>query len=94
MGDLLPTVIILVVVGISLALGATILGNMKPDGTAGQLFYDCNATGQLCKSYTNDTIDDSIDGLTELASWQDTVAIVVAAAIILGLLTLFYRGRV
>lgn len=77
-GDLPAVVITLVIVGVALSLGATVMGNMKNSSE------DANA---------NLTIDDTVDGLRELASWQDTIAIVVAAAIILGLLALFYRGR-
>jgi len=75
----LPTVVLtFVVIGISLALGATVMGNMKDTSE------DANA---------NTTIDETISGITELANWQETIAIVIAAAVILGLLGLFFSGR-
>ena len=44
-------------------------------------------------SPVNDTVDDGIGSLGELSSWLETIALVIAAVIIIGLVLLFRRNR-
>ena len=46
-------------------------------------------------SEVNDTIQDGLDSILELSSWFDTIAVVIAAVIILGLIFLLFKsGRI
>jgi len=97
-GDIPAVVILFVVAGVTLAIGATIAGNMKTNvdvcstwtnttGGSGGSMTNCTS------SVVNNTIDSTIDGYREFANWQETIAIVIAAAVIMGLLGLFFKGR-
>lgn len=73
--------LIIVVLGISLAIGARINDKMD-DGMTGT---------------AADAIANSTEGIAELASWSDTIALVIAGMVILGLVfglfTLFRGAR-
>jgi len=69
--DIAPVAIILVVSGIALGAGAMILAQMQSQVTAGSVaaYALANATS----------------GIATLASWLPTIALVIAAAVIIGI---------
>lgn len=75
-----PTLaIVLVVIAIVLGMGATVLTNLQTTQTADTSAY--NAT------------QDGIDGLVQLASWQDIIALVIAAGIVIGIVIASLRPK-
>ena len=70
--DLLPVALILVVATIGIAVGADVLNKIQDDQTSGSAAY--NVTGY------------GLEAQEELGSWLDTIALIVAAAIIIGVL--------
>lgn len=99
---LLPIGITLVVLTIALGLGSTVVdsvqttqaednvgtlcGQNSTGGTGGTLLY----TG--C-GYAYNTSGYGLESLDEVASWLPTVALVVVAVVIIGLVMLFMRNR-
>lgn len=78
--NLLTVGIVLVVVGIALAFGLQVMGNIKADMTAAS--SEANAT------------QDAIDGVSNLTNYLPTIGLVVAAVIVIGILTAaFLKGR-
>lgn len=80
--SLVPIGITLVVIAIVLSMGADILSNIQADQTSGSYAY--NITGK------------GLEGVNELGSWQKTIALIVAAAIIIGIILsafAIYRTR-
>jgi hypothetical protein len=76
--DLLPAALVIVVAGIGISVGAEITSDIA----AGQ-------SGSAASVSNNATL-----GLEELGSWFDTLGLVIAAAVVLGvLMTAFYFGR-
>ena len=79
-GDLATIAIVFVVAGIALGIGAQVLTNVRDTMTSGSREYLAtqNAT----------------EGLSELASWMPTIGLVIAAAIIIGVIfSSFMKGR-
>jgi ABC-type antimicrobial peptide transport system permease subunit len=75
-----PIAIILVVAGIALGSGAQVLGNISTSLTAG--------------SNARLAVDNTSLGLGQLAYWMPTIGLVVAAAIIIGVVfSAFVRGK-
>lgn len=70
--DLLPVAIIFVVLGFVFSIGADIVQDLRNDQTANSYAY--NASGN------------ALESLDEAASWMPTIAQVVVAAIIIGIL--------
>jgi len=70
--DLLPVALILVVATIGIAVGADVLTSIQGDQTA--------------DSYAYNITDYGLQAQDELGSWLDTIALIVAAAIIIGVL--------
>lgn len=70
--DIGGVVLVFIILGISLGIGAEILGDVQSDVTAGTTAYRA--------------IGNATEGLEELASWNPTIALVIAAAIIISLI--------
>jgi protein-S-isoprenylcysteine O-methyltransferase Ste14 len=68
--------IILVVVAVVLGMGANILSQVQGTQTSGTVAYNATENG--------------LQGLEQLSSWQETIAIVIAAAVIIGIITAFF----
>ena len=78
--DIPGLAMILIVAAITLGLGVLVLADFK---------------GGIDDADANLTVDYGIAGLKELGSWMDTIAVVIAAVIILGLIFLLFRsGRI
>ena len=91
--DLLPIALLLVVTTIGIAIGADVLTNIQDNqvvsatacgtnisgGTGGTILYtNC--------SYAYNITGEGLQAQDELGSWLDTIALIVAAAIIIGVL--------
>jgi len=72
---LVPVGILFVVAAIALSLGADVVSNVQGDQVAGTYAHNVSGYG--------------LDGMQELASWIPTIALVVAAAIIIGIVVRF-----
>jgi hypothetical protein len=77
-GDLVPIGVAFVVVGIVLAFGLSILSDVNTDFVAG--------------SAARNATDDAIEGAGELASKLPLLGLVIAAAIIIGVLLKSFRA--
>ena len=79
-GDIGPIAIILVVAGISIGIGAQVLGNISSTLTVGTVAHSA--------------VVNTTSGLGALAAWMPTIGLVVAAAIIIGVVfSSFMKGR-
>lgn len=72
LGDMPVAAITLVLIAVVLGVGANILTNVQSTQTANSTAYNASASG--------------LTALAQLASWQNTIAIVIAAAIVIGVL--------
>lgn len=77
--DLLPIGMTIVVLGIALAYGLQVMGDVQDDMTANSAEY--NATS------------DAIDGVAEIPSKLPTIVTVIVAAVIIGILITYLAGR-
>lgn len=69
--DLAPLAITLVITGVVLSIGTEIMDDVHDD-----------ISGETGRNIVNNTTA----GLEELASWMDTIALVAAAAVVLGVI--------
>jgi len=76
--DLAPLAIIFVVAGISLGIGAEVLLKVREGVTSG--------------STAESAINNSTEGVGELARWMPTIGLVLAAAIIIGVVFSSFVG--
>jgi len=70
--DLLPIALMFGVAVIGIAITADVIDNVQDDQVANSAAYNVSADG--------------LEAMTELGSWTPTIALVVAAAIIIGIL--------
>ena len=85
---LAPLAILLVVAAITLSIGADILDTMRAGyitNTAG-----CNTTNQTICGYDYNASLGAVQGVDELGSWQPTIGLVVAAAVVIGIVMLAF----
>ena len=75
--QLVPIAIAFVVIAVVISMGAKTLGAIRDDMTSDT--YERNATVN------------GLDGLDELGSWLPTIAIVIAAAVIIGVIVVYFR---
>ena len=69
-----------VVLAIVLSFGATILGNLQDDQTSGEVDYNATQHG--------------LESMEEFSSWLPTLAIIIVAAIIIGIVVRYFAfGR-
>ena len=77
--DLLPLGIAFVVVTITLSMGAQVLSDIN--------------TGQTANSYEKNASTNGLKSVDELGSWLPTIALVVACAVIIGIVVVYLAGR-
>ena len=77
--DLLPLGIAFVVVTIALSMGAQVLNNINTDQTA--------------NSYEKNASTNGLKAVDELGSWLPTIALIVACAVIIGIVVVYLAGR-
>jgi len=78
-GDMHPIVLALVLVGITLGIGATVIAKFGATMTA----------GSVAENVTNKTLT----ALNDFSTWLSIIVIVIAAAIILGLVMTAFTRR-
>lgn len=79
LGDMYPAVLVLVLIGILIGVGLTVLGSLSAS----------TSITPLASTAVNSTItatDDFVD-------WLPIIVVVIAAAIIIGLVTKSFSGR-
>ena len=74
--DLAGIAIIFVVVAIVVSIGADVLTEVRTGKTTSSVEYNASQYG--------------LEGLEELGSWLPTIAIIVAAAVIIGIITMYF----
>jgi hypothetical protein len=77
-GNVPSLVIVAVTIAIVLGVGATILDGIQ-------------AT-QTTDSYAYNSTQDGLEGLSDLSGWQTTWAVILAAVVVLGLVSFFRRS--
>lgn len=77
--DLSGIAITFVVLAVVLGIGATILTSVQ--------------SGQTANSYAYNASQEGLVAVDELAGWQQTLAIIVVAAVVIGVIGLFYTRR-
>jgi len=78
--DQVPSLaILLVVVAVVLGVGMTVLDQVKDTQTTNSLAYNVTESGE--------------DALSDLADWQTTWAVIIAAAVVIGIISayLFFK---
>ena len=77
--DLLPLAVAFVVVAIAISMGAEVLGEIRD--------------GQTANTYERNATTDGLESLAELSSWLPTIALIVAAAVIIGIIVVYLARR-
>ena len=77
--DLLPVALLFVVATIAISIGADIISNIQASQTAATASYNVSGYG--------------LEGMLELGSWVPTLALVVAASIVIGVLVFSFTFR-
>lgn len=77
--DLLPIALVFVVATIAISIGADVIDSVQDDQTADSYAYNVSTNG--------------LTGMDELGSWLPTLALVVAAAIVIGVLVYSFSMR-
>jgi type II secretory pathway component PulF len=78
LGDMYPAVLTIVLVGIILGIGLFVLAEVEPNVGGGQASTAINTT---------------VTGLGGLASWIAVIVVVIAAAIVLGVVISSFGGK-
>ena len=77
--DLAPIAIAFVVVSIVIGVGADVVDDIQDDQTGNTTAWNASQNG--------------LEGLEKLSSWLPTIAIVVAAAVVIGVLVYYFAFR-
>ena len=78
-GDLLPLGIVFIVVAIALSFGADIVAQIQADQTSGTVAHNVSTAG--------------LASLQVFADWLPTIALVVVAAVIVGIIIVYLARR-
>jgi len=78
-GDMLPLGMTIVVLGIALSLGLTVLADFKSDQTSGTYAYNGTA--------------DAEQGLNKFTSYLPTIGLVIVVAVIIGIIVRYLFVR-
>lgn len=89
--DLLPVAMLIVISAVAIGIGAQVLGSVNDDYVTGAA--GCNSTSKANCGYAYNATDAGLTGSTELASWIPTIALVIAAAIVIGILVYSFAMR-
>lgn len=76
--DLAPAAIAFVFIAVTISIGAEVLSGVQADQSAGTAQYNATQEG--------------INSMAELGGWLPTIALVVAAAAVIGVLAFFRAG--
>lgn len=82
--DLLPVALVFVVATVAISVGADILTGIQTDYVTGAA--GCNSTDTSTCGYEYNISAYGLGSLTELGTWLPTIALVISAAIVIGVL--------
>jgi hypothetical protein len=95
LSDLAPAAIAFVFIAVTIGVGATVLSNVQSGQVTSTNNCGLNSTGgtvgvaySSCGAAYNSSAK-GLDGLKTLADWMPTIALVIAAAIVIGVLAFF-----
>lgn len=99
-GSLLPLGITFVILGIAFAVGSSVLSTTAADFVTGAASCGANATGGSggtilythCGAAYNAT-QDSLTGIGTFSGWLDTIALVLVASVIIGILVVYLARK-
>ena len=77
--EMSPLVLVIVVTAITLGLGATVLSSIQGTNTENGTAWNASRDGMA--------------GINTMASWLPTIAIIIAAAVVIGILAVMFVGR-
>lgn len=89
LGDLAPAAIAFVFISVVIGVGATVVADVQDGFVTGAA--NCNATSKTACGTAYNVSGEGLSGLDTLASWLPTIALVIAAAIVIGTLAFFRR---
>lgn len=87
LSDLAPIAIAFVFVAVVIGVGADVLADIQADQVTGAA--GCNSTTKTGCGYDYNASGSGLLSLGELASWIPTLALVIAAAVVIGVLAFF-----
>ena len=87
LSDLAPVAIAFVFVAIVIGVGASVLSSIQSDQVT--MTTGCNATAKTSCGYDYNATGSGLNSLNELSGWLPTIALVIAAAIVIGVLSFF-----
>ncbi len=79
LGDMSGIAITFVVISVVLGIGSTILASVQD--------------GQTADGYAYNNTEQGLQALSELSDWQVTLATIVVAAVVIGVIGMFYAAR-
>ena len=89
--DLLPIGLVMIVAGIGIAYGLSVLGDVRDDFVTGGA--NCSGTDVTgCAAEYNASVD-SIDGVSKIPEKLPLIATVIVAAVIIGILVRYLMVR-
>lgn len=99
--DLLPFALMLVVAIIAISIGAEVVTNIDVGcGTGGtwneSAGWCYNSSGELnanVQSYQSNATHDGLRGVGEFGSWMPTIALVVIASLVIGVLVYSFASK-
>ena len=97
--DLAPLAIAFVFVAIVIGIGADVLSNIQAGQVTGAANCGANSTGgsggairYTACGYDFNATQSGLESTDELGSWLPTIALVIAAAVVIGVLSYFRAG--
>lgn len=75
LSDLAPAAIAFVFIAVVISVGSEVLGGVQADQTSGTAEYNATENG--------------LESMGELSSWLPLIALVIAAAVVIGVLSFF-----
>ena len=102
--DLAPMAVMVVAVAVALAMGAEVMSDMNDSGDCAS-GYTYNATNGLClngtyawasgagETYQTNITREGLGAVGELSGWLPTIALILAAAVIIGIIVVYLARR-
>ena len=99
--DLAPLAIAFVIIAVVLGIGSTVMESIRIDQCP-NYWNTTNANAPFCSTATNNSAhsagtyaeNSSLAGMSSLAtlsSWLPTIAVIVAAAVVIGIIVLYFK---
>jgi len=98
--QLAPIAISFVVIAIVLGIGATVVEDVRESGCE-NFWNTTNAQAPFCSSADNDSLAEpgyaynasgsGIEAIGTLADWLPTIGVIVAAAVVIGIIVAYFR---